>query len=295
MSVRKAIIYGFSFLSLAAFQVMPAYANPVGGTVAAGSAGISASGNVEDITQTTDQAVINWQSFNIAPNETTKFIQPSSSSVTLNQIGGNSPSRIFGHLSANGNIALLNSNGVLFRPGSQVNVNSLMTTTSGVSNAALAPGPMMFKQAGNPAATLTTTPGISNAALGPMMFKQAGNHVNHGTITAAQAGLVGLVAPNALNNGTITAKLGTVKLHARDRLTLDFYGDGLLSIGVRHAVQKKLLARRRAISTASGRISLTAAAGEHIVNSLIKVPGQLATPAVAVKNGKIYIYAAPAR
>ncbi len=269
MSVRKAIIYGFSFLSLAAFQVMPAYANPVGGTVAAGSAGISASGNVEDITQTTDQAVINWQSFNIAPNETTKFIQPSSSSVTLNQIGGNSPSRIFGHLSANGNIALLNSNGVLFRPGSQVNVNSLMTTTSGVSNAALAPG--------------------------PMMFKQAGNHVNHGTITAAQAGLVGLVAPNALNNGTITAKLGTVKLHARDRLTLDFYGDGLLSIGVRHAVQKKLLARRRAISTASGRISLTAAAGEHIVNSLIKVPGQLATPAVAVKNGKIYIYAAPAR
>ena len=248
-----------------------AFANPVGGTVSAGSASISSSGTTLDITQTTDKAVIDWRSFNIAAGETTKFIQPSSSSIMLNRIGGGNPSQIFGHLSANGEIILLNPSGVLFGPGSQVDVNGLLATTAGISNQAfMAKGPLNFNQPGNPTASI----------------------INNGSITAAQAGLVGLVAPNVINNGLITVRLGKVQLSSADTFVMDLYGDGLMSFAVSPAVQKQLVENEGTISAAGGTIALTAAAGNSVVNSLIKADGELNAPAVAQKNGKIMIYAA---
>src|ERR1019366_7947319 len=82
----------FSFLALLSF-VPIAGANPAGGTVTNGSANIITSGPVLDVNQSTQRAVIDWRSFNIAPSEATHFNQPSSSSVTLNRINDAKPSR----------------------------------------------------------------------------------------------------------------------------------------------------------------------------------------------------------
>ena len=267
---RNSVFCAAVFLSIISVEATPVLANPAGGTVSAGSATISSSGNILDVTQTTTKAVIDWRSFDIAPGETTKFIQPSSSAMTLNRINSATPSQIFGHLTANGNIVIVNPSGVVFGAGSQVDVNGLLATTAGISNQAfMADGPMSFNQPGNPAASI----------------------VNDGNITAANAGLIGLVAPNVINNGVITAKLGTVQLASADSLTMDFYGDGLLSFGVSPAVQKQLVANSGLISAAGGKIALTAAAGNSIVNSLITVSGELSAPAVAETPGDIYIYA----
>ena len=46
-----------------------AWAAPSGGTVASGTATIQQAGITPTITQGTNQAIINWQSFSIAPNE----------------------------------------------------------------------------------------------------------------------------------------------------------------------------------------------------------------------------------
>ncbi|MEN6566421.1 MAG: hypothetical protein ABFC57_08970, partial [Veillonellales bacterium] len=46
-----------------------AYANPAGGTVTSGAAAIAANGKTMTVTQSTDKAAINWQSFNIAAGE----------------------------------------------------------------------------------------------------------------------------------------------------------------------------------------------------------------------------------
>jgi large exoprotein involved in heme utilization and adhesion len=86
----------FSLLAFLSF-VPVAEANPTGGTVTNGSANIVTSGNTLDINQSSQRAVINWQSFNVAPNETTKFNQPSSSSVTLNRINNSNPSKNTGN------------------------------------------------------------------------------------------------------------------------------------------------------------------------------------------------------
>jgi filamentous hemagglutinin family protein len=255
-----------------------AYANPVlqnpapnGGSniASAGSATVNTSGNTETITQTTGNAVIDWSSFNIGGKEKTQFVDPNSSSLTVNRVHDMNPSQILGTLSANGNIVLINPNGVLFGQGSTVDVNGIVATTSNVSNAnVMNGGKLNFTPGGNPSAGI----------------------VNQGSITAANAGLVGLVAPNVTNSGIITAKLGTVHLASGDSFTLDLYGDGLLEIGVSDAVNQQLVENTGTINAAGGTINLTAAAGRQIVNSLIDVEGELHAPAVAEKGGTIFIY-----
>lgn len=106
-----------------------ANASPSGGTVTSGSATINQSGSVTTINQSTNRASINWQNFSIGASETVNFAQPSSSSVTLNRVVGTSQSLIEGAMNANGQVLLLNPNGVLFANGSQINVGRLAVST----------------------------------------------------------------------------------------------------------------------------------------------------------------------
>ncbi len=72
------------------------FAGPTGGKVVAGD------GNISDpnptttlIHQLSNRMVIDWTSFNLAPNETVQFIQPSISAAALNRILGQDPSEIY--------------------------------------------------------------------------------------------------------------------------------------------------------------------------------------------------------
>ncbi|HET6239756.1 MAG TPA: hypothetical protein VFE41_33085, partial [Acetobacteraceae bacterium] len=59
-------------------------ARPGGGVVTAGSASIGSSASTTTITQSSQRAAINWQSFNVGSRQTVDFVQPSSSAVALN-------------------------------------------------------------------------------------------------------------------------------------------------------------------------------------------------------------------
>lgn len=256
------------------------YANPVlqnpapngGSNVAsAGSATISNSGNSETINQKSQNAVIDWSSFNIGGKETTKFVDPTSSSLTVNRVHDMNASQILGTLSSNGNIVLINPNGVFFGKGSRVDVNGILATTSDVSNAdVMAGGKLHFTPGGNSNATIE----------------------NQGTITAQDAGLVGLVAPNVKNSGVITANLGKVQMSSGDTFTLDFYGDKLMEVAITDpAVTNQLVQNSGNIEADGGTVKITAAAARGIINSLITVSGKIETPAFQEHNGEILIYA----
>ena len=69
-------------------------ANPAGPNVVGGQAAVSGLGtSAVTITQASQAAVINWQSFNIAPNEVTRFIQPNVQAIALNRIFDAHPSQ----------------------------------------------------------------------------------------------------------------------------------------------------------------------------------------------------------
>lgn len=110
------------------------FASPSGGVVSSGTATISQSGKITNINQSTNKASINWQSFGIQTDETVNFIQPNSSSITLNRVIGNEKSIIDGALNANGQVWILNSNGVLFGSNAKINTSGLLATTKELSD-----------------------------------------------------------------------------------------------------------------------------------------------------------------
>ena len=104
-------------------------ANPSGMTVVSGSASAQTSGSHLNVTAG-NGAVLQWNSFNIGPGQTTTFIQPSANSVVLNTIGGSSPSQIWGHLTANGTVVLANAYGFYFGPNSMIKVGGNFIATT---------------------------------------------------------------------------------------------------------------------------------------------------------------------
>ncbi|WP_143070645.1 filamentous hemagglutinin N-terminal domain-containing protein, partial [Polynucleobacter sp. QLW-P1DATA-2] len=87
-----------------AFAAPALNALPTGGTVAAGQVAISQSGNTLTVNQTTNQAIVNWNSFNIGANAKVVINQPSANSVQLDRVTGNNASQIFGQLTSNGQV-----------------------------------------------------------------------------------------------------------------------------------------------------------------------------------------------
>ncbi|MCD2451858.1 filamentous hemagglutinin family protein [Methylicorpusculum oleiharenae] len=91
-------------------------------------------GNQMRIDQHTDRAILNWQSFNIGKENSVHFQQPGSTSIALNRIFQNDPSRILGALTANGQVYLVNRNGFVFGKDSRVDVRGLVASTLDVSD-----------------------------------------------------------------------------------------------------------------------------------------------------------------
>ena len=125
-------------------------ANPEDGSVVSGSAtvgvSVSSPGTLE-INQVSEKAIIDWQRFNIAEGETTRFSQPSSSSIALNRVNpNNGVSDISGNLSSNGQLWLLNPAGIVIGPNGRIDVAGLLATTANITNADFLSGQYRFVQ-----------------------------------------------------------------------------------------------------------------------------------------------------
>ena len=241
-----------------------AYANPAGGQVVGGSAAISQSGSELDITQSSSRTVIDWQSFSIGAGETTRFIQPGASSIAVNRVTGVDPSQILGKLTANGQVVLVNPNGILFGKGAQVNVGGLVASTAGITTQNAMAGTMVFDQLGQSGATIE----------------------NDGRITARSGGLVALVAPNVINNGVISAKLGKVSLSSGDKWTLDLYGDNLVNFDVTDQVNGAVT---NSGIIKAGTIAITANAAKNIVGNAINMGGIAEATSIHQDGGTIVL------
>lgn len=280
----KTTVHKYTYyLSLFVFSVAlslasgpTAYANPEGGNVVAGNASINQSPGYTEINQSSNAAAINWNSFNINNGETTRFNQPSSSSVTLNRILGNNASAIFGNLIANGKIILVNPSGIMFGAGSRVDVAGLIATTANISNEDFMAGNYHFTQ----------TPGST------------GYVINRGTINAAEGGLVALVAPGVENSGVINARLGKVALASGNEYTVDLNGDQLINISVgsdRAATNERGELMRDAVNNSGsiiadgGSVQISANVAENVVDRVINNTGVIQANTIGTRGGEISI------
>jgi filamentous hemagglutinin family protein len=238
-----------------------ALAGPVGGSVVEGSAGISQSGSVTNVNQSTNKAIINWQGFSIGANETVNFNQPGSSSVTLNRVIGNETSVILGALNANGQVFIVNSAGVLFGKNAQVNVGGLVASTLDISNANFMAGNYTFS-------------GNSSASV-----------VNQGRIHAHGGGYVALLGNTVSNDGVISANLGTVAMAAGGQITLNFGGNSLLDVTIDRGTLNALVENKRAIVANGGQVVLTAKAADSVLSAQVNNSGIIQARSIAALTG----------
>lgn len=246
--------------SIAQMTVLPVvFANPTDPSVVAGEATISGLGTSRvTIQQATQGAIINWQQFNIAPNEITQFIQPNVRAIALNRIFDQNPSQILGRLEANGTVMLLNRNGIIFGPNAQVNVGGLVASSLNMSNANFLAGHYLFEGTG-----------------------LEGWVKNAGTIQASHDGLY-LLAPNVENSGIVTSPNGTIILAAGTKAFLSNRPDGRgflaeIAAPTGHAVNLKDLIADGGHITLAGRV--------------VNQEGLVQANSVRERNGKIEFYA----
>jgi filamentous hemagglutinin family protein len=285
-ALQAVFLAGLALPGHAIAQTAPsATALPTGGKVIAGQATIAtttAPGSASmTVTQGTKYGAIDWQSFNIGKNAAVAIQVPTSQSVSVNRvISPTSPSVIAGKLSSNGVVVVQNQSGVVFSQGAEVNVNTLIASAPGISDANARAGKLVFDQPANPGARVE----------------------NHGTITVAQTGLAALVAPQVANSGVIRAQMGRVVLAGAEAHTVDLYGDGLLSIDVTKQVTQApvgpdgkaataLVTNSGTIIADGGTILLTASAVDGLVQTLVTSGGTLRADTVGPARGSIAITA----
>ena len=221
------------------------FAQPVGGTVTSGAAVLGGTPGHLTVTQTSPKVIINWQGFGINAGESVQFVQPDSRSVALNRVVGADPSQILGSLSSNGQVFLVNPNGILFGKGAAVNVGGLLASTLALSDANFMAGSYRFSGAG------------------------AGSVVNQGSINAAAGGYVALLGAQVSNQGVIVAQLGSVELAAGNAVTLDLAGDRLLSVQVDQGAVNALVDNGGLIRADAGQVVMTTqSAGSLLANAV---------------------------
>jgi filamentous hemagglutinin family protein len=266
--VRYALLLAAAVLAAGAGR---AHAAPAGGTVVAGQGTINQTGDTTTVRQQSQNLSLDWQSFNIARSETVQFLQPSSTAVAVNRVIGSDPSHIYGHLSANGQVFLLNPNGVLFGRTAQVNVGSLVASTLNLTDSDILTGHYTFQSANSG----------SGAPAAPASV------INRGTITASDGGSVALVGGRVSNQGVISARFGTVALAAGSAITLDFNGNHLLNVQVDQGTAGALAENRQLIQADGGRVIMTAAARDALLNTVVNNTGVIEARTIQNQGGEI--------
>lgn len=239
-----------------------AYALPEGGQVAAGQAAITTAGSTMTIAQQTAQAIINWQNFGIGSGEAVHINQPNSQSMLLNRVVGSNPSEIFGQLTANGQVILVNPNGVFFRPGSSVDVGGLTASTLNIANEDFLKGQLRF----------------AGDSKNPV--------INAGTITA-QNGYVNLLAKEVVNEGIIAAQTGSVNLAAGSGMSLDYNGDGKMTVAVTDGAYQSAVANKKLIQADGGLVVMTASGKDALMDSAVNNSGMIQANTLGEATGQI--------
>jgi filamentous hemagglutinin family protein len=234
---------------------------PTGAVVQAGQAVVSQSGSQMTVAQSTDKAIIDWQSFSIGSQAGVNFSQPGVNSVTLNRVVGNDPSQLLGSMTANGKVFLINAAGILVGAGAKIDVGGFVGSTLDISNADFLANKLNFSATAAAPAGVTVAKGAA--------------------ITTPEGGNVYLIGSSVQNGGVITSPGGEVLLAAGSTVQLVDTGTPGVTVNVTGAEGN--VTNLGQIVAAAGRIGIGAA--------LIDNSGTLDASSVEKEGGRIFLRA----
>lgn len=270
-AVGGTMVFSPSYAALADYSVklisaqVPVPPLPSGGVVTSGTVSMNSSGNILTVNQSTSQAIVNWNSFNIDAGYKVKFAQPGATSSILNRVGPGPMSSIQGQLEANGKVWLINPAGIMIGSGATINVGGFVASTLQVSDSDFLANRLNF------------TGGAGAGAVS-----------NNGAITALPGGSVYLVGASVSNgdvfnaNATITTPTGKAVLAAGDTVTLTFADPTLPGI-------KMQVTGNGSVNNVGKMISNAGSIG--LAGALVRTTGTLDVSSVSSHDGRIFLQA----
>lgn len=243
---------------------IPVYAAPNGANVVHGNVNISQSGSNTIINQNTDKAIINWNSFDVNKGESVLFNQNSSSSIILNRVTNGLPTNIFGNISANGNVFILNQAGVLVGNGASINTNSFLAGAANINDNDFIAGKYNF-------------------------YGAQGNVINNGSIKVQDGGYAVLMGKNIENNGLISAKLGKIYLSSGETFRMDMSGNDLIGVEVKKGITDAYISNTGYIKAEGGTIIMTAKNASDVIRQAVNNTGVIDASSISYKGGKVIL------
>ena len=254
----------------AAMVAVPAHAGtlPTGGSVAAGNASIATNATTTSITQTSNRAVINWDSFSVGNGNSVTFAVPDASGATLNRVTGATTSTIAGQISSNGAVYLINPNGIaITSTGTVQTAGGFVASSLDLADADFMAGRTTFTGKGASAQ-------VSNA----------------GSITAGQGAYVALLGGAVSNSGTINVPLGKFGMGSGEQIALDINGGAFMQVAVPTALVVSsggLVDNSGAIVVTGGSVQLSAATLKSAVRNVINMSGSISADNASGNGGII--------
>lgn len=191
-SLKLGLLLACSVSTLSAYAVPAANALPTGESVASGSATFDRTvSNQLTVNQLSSRLITNWNSFDVGSAATVTFAQPNAASIALNRVTSASPTEIFGQLSANGQLIVVNPNGITFGAGSQVSAAAVVASSLDILDGDFNLDNLLFTRG-------ATTGAVTNAG-------------------SIQAKHVVLLSPDISNSGSLSAVDGNVGLINADQ------------------------------------------------------------------------------
>ncbi len=159
-----------------------------------------------NIVSKSSKGIIHWKDFSLNQEDIAKFVLPDSSSAILNKVTSNIPSKLLGKLTSNGQIYLINPNGILIGKEGSIHAASFIASTLDL------PDDRFLKGDG-------------------MLFSsdKRGKIENHGSIKTS-FGNVYLLSQYIENTGSIKAQNGNCYLVASNKILIEPKGEKHITI-----------------------------------------------------------------
>ncbi|CWX35843.1 HMW1A%2C high molecular weight adhesin 1 [Haemophilus influenzae] len=256
-----------------------------GMSVVHGTATMQVDGNKTTIRNSVN-AIINWKQFNIDQNEMVQFLQESNNSAVFNRVTSDQISQLKGILDSNGQVFLINPNGITIGKDAIINTNGFTASTLDISNENIK---------------------ARNFTLEQTKDKALAEIVNHGLITVGKDGSVNLIGGKVKNEGVISVNGGSISLLAGQKITISdiinptitysiaapeneavnlgeiFAKGGNINIRAANIRNQGKLSADSVSKDKSGNIVLSAKEGEAEIGGVISAQNQQA------KGGKLMI------
>ena len=196
---------------------------------------IVTSGNTMTVTTGAAKAIQSWNTFSLGSASTLNVVQPTSSSILLNNVASGAPlSQIYGTITSNGGVWIVNPQGIYFGAGSSVSTASSVFSTLGITDSNFNSGNYTFTNSG------------------------AGGSISLNGAVTATSGSVTVMSPNVTQSaaGSINAAK-EVHLLATDNAQLAIDSSGLITTTLGKSATQAILDTEGAITTTNGHIELT--------------------------------------